>query len=71
MFVPYDSICNFDRGKLVIMSVFMEYSLFETVVKSHNQVTKIVRRTRSQLDEIKILLAITSFSKGIFQENIL
>ena len=67
LFVPYNSIWNFDRGKLVIPSVFIEYNPFETVVKSHRQVTKVVRRTRSKHDEIRILPAITSFSKEFFK----
>ena len=68
LFVTCSSIWNFDRGKLVIPNVFMEYNLLETIVKSHSQVTKVVRRTRSEPHKIRILPSITSFSKEIFKK---
>ena len=67
MFVPYSIIWNFDRGKLVILSVFIEFHLLETVVKSHSQVTKVVRRTRNEPDKITTLSAVTSSFKEIFK----
>ena len=68
MFVPYSSIWKFDRGKLAILSVFMEYNLLKTVVKSHSQSTKVVRKIRSELDKIRILPEIPSFSSTIFKK---
>ena len=68
LFVPCSSIWNFDTGKLVIPSVFIEYNLLETVIKSHNQATKVVRRKRSELGKIRTLPAITSFSKDFFKK---
>ena len=46
----------------------MEYNLLETIVKSHSHSTKVVRRTRSELDKIRILPEITSFSSEIFKK---
>ena len=66
--VPYSNIWNFDRGKLVILSVFIEYYLLETIVKGNSQATKVVRRIRSELDKIRILPAIKSFSKEIYKK---
>ena len=68
MFFPYSSIWNFDRGKLVILDVFMEYNILETMVKSRGQATKVVRRIRSELGKIRTLPAITSFSKEFFKK---
>ena len=60
MFVPYSTIWNFDRGKLIIPNVSIEYNLLENVMKSHSQVTKVVRRTRNEPGKIRALLAVTS-----------
>ena len=67
LFIPCSSIWNFDRGKLVILSVFIEFHILETIVKSHIQVTKVVRRTRNEPDKITTLLAVTSSFKEIFK----
>ena len=68
MFVPYSSTWNFDRGKIVIPSVFIEYNLLETVEKGHNQATKVVRRIRSELGKIRTLPTILSFFKEFFKK---
>ena len=69
MFVPYSSIWNFHQDKIAISSVFIEYNLLETVVKSCGQVTKVVRRIRSELGKIRTLSAILSFSKEFFKKT--
>ena len=68
LLLAYASIWNFDRGKLVIPSVFMKYNLLEAMEKGHNQATKVVRRIRSELGKIRTLSAILSFSKKIFKK---
>ena len=68
LFSPHASIWSFDREKLVIPSVFMDYDFLETVVKSYDQATKVVRREKDELGKTRTLLAITSFSKEIFKK---
>ena len=46
----------------------MECNLLETMVKSHGQATKVVRRIRSEFGKIRTLPAITSFSKEFFKK---
>ena len=67
LFVPYSSIWNFDRGKLVIPSVSIEYNPLETVMKIHSQVTEVVRKTRNEPSKIKFPPTITSSFKEIFK----
>ena len=67
MFVPYSTIWNFDRGKLTIPNLSIEYNPLETVMKSHSQVTEVVRRTRREPEKIIIQPAITSSFKEIFK----
>ena len=59
-FVPYSYIWNFDRGKLVIPNVSIEYNLLEAVIKNHSQVTEVVRRTRNEPGKIRAQSAVTS-----------
>ena len=67
LFVPYSTIWNFDRGKLIIPNVSIEYNPLETVMKSHCEVTEVVRRTRNEPGKIRIQPAITSSFKENFK----
>ena len=67
LFVPCSIIWNFDRGKLIIPNVSIEYNLLETIMKSHSQLTGVVRRTRNEHGKIRIQPAITSSFKEIFK----
>ena len=67
LFVPCSSIWNFDRGKLVIPNVSIEYNPLKTVMKSHSQVTEVVRKKRNELGKIKLPPTITSSFKEIFK----
>ena len=58
-FTPHACIWSFDRGKLVIPSVFMGY----------DQATKIVRRVKGELGKITTLSAITSLSKELIKKE--
>ena len=67
LFVPYSIIWNYDRSKLVFISVFIQFHLLETVEKCLSQVIKIVRRTRNELGKITTLSAVVSSFKQIFK----
>ena len=64
-FVPCSSIWNFDRVKLVIPNVSIEYNSLETIMKSHSQVNEVVRKTRIESGKIRIPPAIISSFKEI------
>ena len=67
MFFPCISVWNFDRGKLVTLNVSIEYNPLQIVMKSHSQVTEVVRKTRIESSKIRIPLAIISSFKEIFK----
>ena len=67
LFVLYSSVWNFDRGKLVILNVFIKFHHFETVEKCHIQVTKVVRKTRNEPCKITTFSVIVSSFKQIFK----
>ena len=66
LFVIHSSVWNFDRGKLVILNVFIKFRHFETVEKYHIQVTKVVRKTRNEPDKLTNFSMIVSSFKQIF-----
>ena len=66
LFVPYSSVWNFDRGKLVIQSVFIKFCRFETVKQCHSQIIKVVRKTRIEPDKMTTFSAVVSSFKQIF-----
>ena len=66
LFVLYSSVWNFDRGKLVILNVFIKFHYFETAKNCHIQVTKVVRKTRNEPGKIITFLVIVSSFKPIF-----
>ena len=49
LFAPHANIWNFDLGKLVVPSVFMDYDLLEAVVKNYDQATRVVRRVDGEI----------------------
>lgn len=49
LFAPHASVWNFGRGRLVILGVFMDYDLCETMAKGCDQVTTVVKRARDEL----------------------
>ena len=67
LFVIYNSVWNFDRGKLVILNVFIKFHHSETVENCHIQVTKVVRKTRKEPGKITTFSVIVSSFKQIFQ----
>ena len=46
----------------------MDYDFLETMEKGHNQVSKVVRRIRSELGKIRTLPPIILFSKEFFKK---
>ena len=49
LFAPHANIWNFDLGKLVVPSVFMDYDLLEAIAKSYDQATRVVRRADAEI----------------------
>ena len=49
LFAPHANIWNFDLGKLVVPSVFMDYDLLEAVAKNYDQATRVVRRIDGEI----------------------
>ena len=45
LFAPHANIWNFDLGKLVVPSVFMDYDLLEAIAKKYDQAIRVIRRT--------------------------
>ena len=45
LFSPHANIYNFDLGKLVVSSIFMDFDLLETIAKNYDQANRIIRRT--------------------------
>ena len=45
VFSSHANIWNFDLGKLVVPSVFMDYDLLEAMAKNYDQAIRVVRRT--------------------------
>lgn len=45
MFAPHANVWNFDLGKLVVPSVFMDCDLLEAIAKKYGQAIWVVRRT--------------------------
>ena len=45
LFSPHLNIWNFDLGKLVVPSVFMDYDLLEAIARNYDQAIRVVRRT--------------------------
>lgn len=66
-FVLCRSIWIFDRGKLVILSVFLKFHLFETMVGCHSHITKFLRRIMNEPGKIIALSVVTSSFKQIFK----
>ena len=58
LFVSFADVWNFDHGKPVIPGVSM----------GCDQVTKVMRGVENEVDEIKTLSALTTFSKEIIKE---
>ena len=60
---------EFDLGKLVVPSVFMDYDLLEVVAKSYDQATRVVRRTDGEflitisLEEIREVFCLMPLTK--------
>ena len=69
-FVQCRSIYLFDRGKLVILSVFIKFHLFETIVRHRSQVIKVVRRTRNGPGKLTTLSMVSSSFKQIFKISV-
>lgn len=44
LFAPHADIWNFDLGKLVVPSVFMDFDLLKAVAKNYDQAVRVVRR---------------------------
>ena len=44
LFSPHANIYNFDLGKLVVSSFFMDFDLLEAITKNHDQASRIVMR---------------------------
>ena len=44
LFAPHANVWNFDLGKLVVPSVFMDYDLLEAIAKNYDQAIRVVRR---------------------------
>ena len=44
LFAPHANIWNFDLGKLVVPSVFMDYDILEAVAKNYDSKIRVVRR---------------------------
>ena len=44
LFAPHANVWNFDLGKLVVPSVFMDYDLLEAISKNYDQAIRVVRR---------------------------
>jgi hypothetical protein len=49
LFAPHANIWNFDLGKLVVPSVFMDYDLLEAVARNYDQATRVVRRIDGEI----------------------
>ena len=49
LYAPHANIWNFDLGKLVVPSVFMDFDLLEAIAKNYDQATKVVRRMDSEV----------------------
>ena len=54
LFAPHANIWNFDLGKLVVPSVFMDYDLLEAIAKNYDQTLRVIRR-----DDGEILITIS------------
>ena len=67
LFALYSSVWNFDRGKLVILNVFIKFHCFETVERCHIQVTKVFMKTRNEPGKLTTFSVIVSSFKQIFQ----
>ena len=69
LFGPHANIWNFDLGKLVVPSVFMDYDLLEAMEKSYDQATRVVRRTDGEFlitispEEIREVFCLMSLTK--------
>lgn len=44
MFAPHANVWNFDLGKLVVPSVFMDYGLLQAISNKCDQAIRVVRR---------------------------
>ena len=61
LYAPHANIWNFNLGKLVVPSVFMDYDLLEAVEKIYDQATRVVRRVDGEIlvtispEEIRIV----------------